>query len=93
MLSFLLYRRLSAFTLMSFTVPAHGPGSLSNDERGVFGAVHRLAGERDRVLGTWLVRSDNRGGIRAVRWTRTQALQPSKWALDQTDGKHDLLWC
>lgn len=87
-LSFLLlYHLPSAFTLTCFTVPAHGPGSLSNDEGGVSGAVHGLAGERDWMLGTWLVRWDDGGGIRAVRWTRTQALQQGKPAAAQTNGK------
>lgn len=72
---------------MSFAVPAHGLGSLSDDEGGVSGAVHRLAAERDRMLGTGLVWSDNCGGIRAVGWTLTQALQQSKLASAQWDEK------
>lgn len=79
---FLLCHLLSAFPLMLFAVPAHGLGSLPNDEGGVSGAMHRLAGERDWMLGAGLVQSDNCGGTRAVRWTLTQALQQSKhWPL------------
>lgn len=79
---FLLCHLLSAFLLMLFAVPAHGLGSLPNDEGGVSGAMHRLAGERDWMLGAGLVQSDNCGGTRAVRWTLTQALQQSKhWPL------------
>lgn len=70
---------------MSLAVPAHGSGSLSSDEGGVSGAVHGLAGERDWMLGAGLVRSDHCGGIRAVGWTLTQALQQSKLASTQWD--------
>lgn len=72
---------------MSLAVPAHGLGSLSNDEGGASGAVHRLAGERDWMLRAGFVRSDRCGGIRTVRWTRTQALEQTKLGSAQRDAK------
>lgn len=81
----------TTFFLMSFAVPAYSRGSLSNDEGGVSSAVHRLVGERDWMLSAGLVQSDNCGGIRAVRWTLTQALQQSK--LPQLSGRKTVCFC
>lgn len=74
-------------TLMSFTVPAHGLGSLSDDEGGASGAVHRLAGKRDWMLRTGFVRSDSCGGILTVWRTCAQALEQTKLGSAHRDRK------